>query len=475
MSSFRTAVLNYLTYSSVFVIAAGVRIWCFLGAVTGPLSVFSGIQGLDMKTHLELGELFSRGESIYTHYRLLAALCNSEPMVLLLMQYISGILLALLLTWAAKIMIGNSDAAILAGVIGAWYGPELLYESVTLPESVNVFFIFLGFAGVLLAAKKHFSPFFLFLGGAAVAMAAVGRPATLLYAAILAVFLIFNGGRKRFWLVLAGIMAVFLPIGIYHGIKGFNVLPFYGSNIAYIAEVGQKLSPGDLNLTAGDRFSMVDYAVAVIGKIPGAFGCVQTPNNVNYYFLREFFLPLRLSIGAAFLYVAGWSGIFFWLMRKRRRYVEILLVISVVALTLPLAAFQPLGRYKLMIYPFLTLGAADFIYRAFCGLRRRKISRVMILSLLLGTVVGFRFTGEQRRTADYLNWGIGCAETGTDDEIYFYRIAFEARPDLPRAASLYASALSKRGDHAGAERVIRRHLGALGRGNAAVEKPSEVR
>lgn len=449
-------------YLFVLFLASAVRAWWAVEVVSGPMSELSRIDGLDMKTHLELGRLFARGESIFTPYRALCGALSSEYVKVLGFQYAAGVLLALLMTWAALTLWGKCRIAVLSGVFGALYGPELVYESITLPESLNAFFIFAAAAAALLAAKKKFSAPSLLLGGAAAGLAAVGRPATLLFAAGLTVFLLRHAGKKRFFFVLAGVAAVFVPIGIYHFCRGFCILPFYGSNLAYIAEVGQRVSPGDLN-ASGEGVAPLRFLGAAFAKLPSALGCVQTPNNINYGFLREHFFPAAFAIGPELLYVAGWSGVFLWLFRRRFQRFEGVMIFSCVALTLPLAAFQPLGRYKLMIFPFLSLAAACFLGNLLPVRNARRRAKTLLCALICGIFLGYRMPGEMRRTADYLNWGVGCARKGDGRELYFFRTAFEARPELPRAAELYARSLLRYGDAEGAQKVILLHREALTR------------
>ena len=171
--------MQKLRISTVFLAVCAAAILFRLAALYeffhSPLSSYSEIPGLDMKTHLELGALFARGEGVFALYRLAAALIP-HPAGLVLFQSFAGCIIALLAAFTAFRLFGKRLTALAAGLFAAWYGNAVLYELVTLPETLNVLTALAAAAALLQAKRRHWQPGWCAAAGALLALTATGRP-----------------------------------------------------------------------------------------------------------------------------------------------------------------------------------------------------------------------------------------------------------------------------------------------------------
>ena len=102
-------------YLAVFAAAVLFRLGALYEFFHSPLAQYANIPGLDMKTHLELGALFARGEGVFALYRLTAALIPHTA-GLVLFQSFAGCLIALLTAFTAFRLFGKRLTALAAEV-----------------------------------------------------------------------------------------------------------------------------------------------------------------------------------------------------------------------------------------------------------------------------------------------------------------------------------------------------------------------
>ncbi len=477
MTSVQSRLFDFLSKHHllcIFFAALTIRTVWFFATVGSPLIFFSTIAGLDMKTHLELGRIFASGGGIYTHYRALCALAGGNITALICIQYLGGALLAMLTAYCAEQLWKSPLYGCCAGLICALYAPELVYESVTLPESLNTLLALAIFAALLFARERNFDTSSALLLGALLGGGCCGRPAMLLYVTAVIIYIVFRAKRRSIITAAAAFMVIISATSLF-ALKNQAVpLPFYCGNLSYIAAVGQQSAPQSLNTAPDTVISLKSYFAAVMAKLPLVFNATQIPNNVNYCFLRSHFPPCAAAIPALFLYICGISGGVLLLLQKRmsKNGMELLTAAAFITLSMPLLIFYPLGRYKLMVFPFLALWSAYFLVSTVNTLRNfRTIAlRAAILpaaALLTGAAVNIN-TKTILRNSDFINWGIGYAKMDDPLALDYFRTAFMNNPGNRRAALLYAHLLHKAGEEKLAAEVWHRHRVWSRSGNPAL-------
>ncbi len=395
-------------YWIVALAALLVRVVSFFYWEFSPLGLFHQLDGLDMKTHLELGALCVEGKVLATPYRLLAGIL-AAPWALVCLQMGLGTLTALLTAYIALRLTGSKFYALLAGLAAALYAPALLYELNTLQESLTAFAAVAAVAAVLRARRRRFAAGATWLAGAALAFAGTGRPASLPLVAALALWVICYGFKRNFRLrrillaLAVGFLTVWGPLMLYNGIKFNWPLPFYGSNIGYLATIGSQSKLESWNVAeipaAAHPAAWHRIAEAFTRKLPLLFAPYEIPDNLNFHFIREQFPPLGMLPGPLLLWPLGLAGIalLFWSGQWRKRQGLSLLYFA--SLLIFITAYYPTGRHRLVLYPALMLLAAyPFISRP----RKRALS--LAAGLLLAAC--FFVPANLIRSGDNFNWAL---------------------------------------------------------------------
>ncbi|MGE4564883.1 MAG: hypothetical protein AB7F32_08430 [Victivallaceae bacterium] len=411
-------------YLIVALAALLVRVVFFYYWEFSPLAVFHQLDGLDMKTHLELGALCVKGQVLLTPYRLLTGLLPA-PWAIVCCQMAMGTLTALLATWIAFRLTGAKFYALFAGLATAAYAPALLYEMMTLQESLTAFLAAAAVAAVLNARRRRFANGPVLLAGIALALAATGRPATVpLVGALtlwLAVYLVRRRRKLRpVMLTLAlGMLLVWGPTGIYNGIKFGWPLPFYGGNIGYLATVGSRASIESWDITedadAATPAAAPRIVSAFIKKVPLLFAPYEIPDNLNFHFISDKFAPFDILPGPGLCWPLGLAGIvlLFWSGQWRRRQGLMLLYFG--TLLLLVTAYYPTGRHRMLLYPALMLLAVYPFYS-------RPLKRSLPLAAALLAAGLFFIPANLVRPGDNFNWALALEKmpNPTEDPAKIY-------------------------------------------------------
>ena len=349
-------------YLAVFAAAVLFRLGALYEFFRSPLAQYGNIPGLDMKTHLELGALFGRGEGVFALYRLVAALI---PQVtgLILLQCFAGCLIAVLTAFTAFRLFGNRLTALAAGLFAAWYGNAVLYELVTLPETLNVLTALAAFAAVLQTHRKQFKPVWCVFAGALLALTATGRPVGIAAVGAALIWLILHlyrrKSRRGAAALAIGLVAVWVPVTVWNGLHGWP-LPVYGSNFNYAVKVAGQKEMTSWNMDVKpEKVSVSRIAAGFCHKLPKVFSIREIPDNLNYYFLKKRFVFMQIGVPVALLITLGVAGMAVTLYRRTRR--GGLLMLWLLALSLIFAAYYPAGRYRLVLYPYFAVFAGYFL------------------------------------------------------------------------------------------------------------------
>ncbi len=369
-----------------------------------PLAHYSNVPGLDMKTHLELGALFARGEGVFALYRLAAAVIPQSA-GLILLQSAAGCLIALLAAFTALRLFRNRLTALAAGLFAAWYGNAVLYELVTLPETLNVLTALAAFAALLQARRRHWAPGWCTAAGALTALMGTGRPVGIAAVGAALAWSIWHlyrrKSRKGAAAMAIGLIAVWGPVTVWNGLHGWP-LPIYGSNFTYAAKVAEQTELTSWNVDAkSEEISVLRIASGFCLKLPKVFSIKEIPDNLNYYFLKERFTFMRLSVPAALLITLGLAGMLTALCRKNRR--GIMLILWVFALSVIFAAYYPAGRYRLVLYPYLAVFSGYLLTALTLPGRGTASFAAVLVAALEWMITPYPAI---RRAADHTAWGM---------------------------------------------------------------------
>ncbi len=416
-------------YLPVGGIAAAVRLWSYASWLESPLRWFHRVPGLDMQTLLEFGQRLVDGIGLFTLHRTLVAgvwLANGgahHVEFLAAVQCLLGLLGALFVARITLHLFGKRHWALAAGAVAALYSPALMYEVTMLQESIVTFAVLLSFAGWLWAREKRFAPGRAATAGILLGAATIGRPTALLWAAG-AIVLSFppfrrKSTRRRGLVVAAGCVGFWLAVGVLNYVHTGGANPFFNV-LPYATQVNAPAdspSPAPAAAEAAE-ISMTEKLAPLfrisgnaLRRIPLLFAADEIPDNLNFYFIRHAFRPLRFLPGPELLVPAALAGILLLAGSGRLFRREGLVLLIVALLAPPLCGLHPVGRYRLLLYPYFAILA---VYAFRWMTRRERLprrTRIVIGTGVLAMVFGanHRFgTGSFLRSTDFVAWGIAA-------------------------------------------------------------------
>ncbi|MBO5763391.1 MAG: hypothetical protein J6R85_05920, partial [Lentisphaeria bacterium] len=419
-------------YQVTLLLALLIRIGAFHLWYTSPLNGFSAIPGLDMLTHLQLGQLFLEGKTNFAPYRILSAVVLCEPMGLILLQLTGGIITALLSVFITLRISGNRTAALLAGVFAASYACGLLYECFTLPESLSVLIVTASLAALLQARRKHFAWKWSFAAGLLLGLAGTGRPVSLIWVAAAGVWVLLYLHRRkwlrRVWGGIAGVWLIWLLAATWnYTMPDWYFLPFYGDNFRYAAAVAAETELQSWNVAPAEKPDYGAIAMNFFRKIPAVWSAKEIPDNLNYNFFREEIPLFRMLLPVPFLMICGVAGLLALIPVIRRK--EGILLWYALTLPLIITAYFPVGRYRLVLFPVLAVAAGMFLARYRQNVLRNSLCLGAVLVANLGML-----PWAQHRYSDVRTWAM-AAERSTapravvDDAFY---LALERNQGNPK-------------------------------------------
>ncbi|MCQ2379068.1 MAG: hypothetical protein MJ016_07695, partial [Victivallaceae bacterium] len=172
------------------------------------------------------------------------------------------------------------------------------------------------------------------------------------------------------------------------------------------------------------------------------FSATEIPENLNFYFLAEKFPLLKCCLPRpeGLLPLAG-AGTALLIFHRRFRGRFLLPGIVIVLLMFPLAARIPIGRYRMMMIPYLIV-SASFVWVACRGIGRSWIKGAGTIAVVAAAFfLFFRFSPARvaARSDDFVAWGIAAAEAGDRaTEENSFRLAWRAAANRAAAVRLYA-------------------------------------
>jgi len=467
-----------LPLAAAFLVRAALfRVW-----IGSPLTHYSKIPGLDMQTLLEQGRSFYEGNGSFSLYQaLIAGTCllnNGQPWLtgLVLVQMLLGALIGVLVSHCSLRLTGLRWAAAAAGLLAGLYAPALMYESVSLKETVFLFTGALSLSAALECRRQHFRSFWPLLAGLAAAGPLLLRMAGGLWTTVLLAWLGYMIFRKAqqtpnthhkaiqaLGLLFAGAACAILLASIVNKRNCGSFAPF-NNNISYLLRVGAANAPDTLDMpesAAGENsgISSLELLGNYASKISDSFRAFELSDNLNYYFIRELLPPLTFLPGPLLLLPLSVTGLLLMLLTGRLCRREGIIFLYLAAFLVPFCLFVPLGRYRLTLLPALAITAPFTVVWCWEKLRRKEKLLKVLLAIALYCLV-FCWAAPHSlpiRATDYVALGLALeAKNGhaTPAAISCFANAWRIAPDSPRYANHLAVRLIEKACFAEALEVL---------------------
>lgn len=394
-------------YLPVLIAAVAVRLGVFLEILDSPLRSYSFVSGLDMQVFMTLGELFYQGGCQFSFYNALVALCyvlqghQHWPEAVIAVQMLSGVGAALMVAWLSLHLSGRKTIGLIAGMIAALYAPKLVFESVTLRESVYLFLSLTSLVA-LIKFRNWNNTYYPVLTGVALILPVFSRFPAILWTAGGMLWGVMRLRRKhvpgikgKLSRVGAGCLIPVVLILFINIINSGSYNPFpYSMNLFRLqmsitsSENVSQLNPSDEPAASGAHGNdILRRLKRSAGYFIDIFKPYEICNNINYYFMKEHLITLKYMPGPLLVIPLALTGaLLMMLSGKGWRRKELVLLVYVICFAVPIAAFVPLGRYRLIMFPFFCFSSAwvfDYVYRAFK--RRGAIAGSVRLVIAAGT------------------------------------------------------------------------------------------
>lgn len=440
-----------------------------------PVRWYCNINGLDMQTILKLGTLFYEEKCVFSFYNMFLAIIlffnNNVHSVetIIIVQLLSGVVAAPLVAWCTLRLWKRKYWAVASGLLMALYAPAMMYESVVLKESLFLFFALLSLFAVLKAHKVHFSPFSLFLCGILLALMVTYRVSGLIFCCFASAWILANifkklqKNRKKIFIrisfLASGIALVLIPFFIV-SLESFSSNNTYGkylrnyifssrSSIESINVVNSKTSVEkntkntEVNNKINKAFSLLNNACK---RIPPLFSASKIPNNVNYYFLKYKLFPLQYLVGPYLVIPLATVALLLLIFNGGILRKESILFVFIFSYMIPLCAFVPLARYRLVLIPVFCMLAPYPLFMAAKYLRAQKtlLASIPLFLWIMTAYINLPLNSFLRAT-DFASYGKGIQfQTGSSTEAlpYFYQ-AYELAPWKQMTVINLADALLK--------------------------------
>ena len=401
---------NLLTIT--FLCALAVRAGFALSATGSAFLHFHQVPGLDMQTLLAMSQWRSGGAfpPVMVPQRILCFLLwlinggTHRVWQIFLIQSLLGAAGAVLVADLTLAVYRRRLAALAVGIFYGSLGTLVLYEFSVLQESIQLFSVLLGFYALISARRKRFSPLYSALAGVFLALGAAGRPVALpLALAALPWSAVWLRRKKlpfsRLLPMVSGMAAVWIVLSALNFSFNGTFSPFYNvvSHTAVFHNAGKAAASA-----AGYR----QVAAAALRQMPRLLLPVEIAENLNYYFVMWHLPLLRHLPGPGTLLPLFWLALavrILWLKRLGR-FGWILL--PLLTLLPPLAARVPIGRYRLLLLPYMCMALpalTDWI-----GRKRLRLAAGLAIAVTAAAfgVSGAVFKIDRFRPGDCSAWAL---------------------------------------------------------------------
>ncbi len=395
---------------SVFFTSVIVRGVFFLCWLTSPFRYFHRIPGLDMETLLRFSEWAPGKEfhPLFVVHRILIYLVwlfngneHCIPAVVIL-QSLAGAAGAVMTADLVLMLWGKRKTALCAGIFYALYAPLLLYDFCILQESITTVLILAGVWGYVRCRVKHYPSKSALFSGILLGVSSIGRPVALLLTVIFPVKTFFDGKRRAAFFMLAGVLMLWSAAGGFNMVFSGSFNPFFRVMSYTVSFHAEKSGAAEAAPEAAKKKAFHSLTAGLPGRASKFFLAYEMPENLNWYFLRSRMTPLKYLPGPGLLMPVALAGFFLLLLRLRRR--EYLLPAILVLLALPLAARDPIGRYRLHLLPYFVICASYFFIVLLKNTRGNQLlcAAALAVSLAVNILCGAR---PFFRVSDHVSWG----------------------------------------------------------------------
>lgn len=308
-----------------------------------------------------------------------------------LWQMLLGVVTNLLVYLVTRRYFGDLAAAI-AGIFIVFFGPLLFFELVLLRSSLAVFFgIFATYLIGTAMRKKTF--IWWIIAGIGCGLALLVHAFFMLFIIGTIVFLLFIFRKERkneirsAGGIIIGVILVLTPVMIRNATLGAPVMSLsntgtlsfitmnnghfvsfigWGIDTKILSEIMAE-SKGQLIKsiipTLKTHKSVGSYLTQLWDKLHASFSWYEIPNNVNFYFYREYASVLFITfISFLFLSPLALTGIFLALYKKINAWP---LYLMFLVFMFPMLAFMVLSRYRIILavvlIPFAALTIAELL------------------------------------------------------------------------------------------------------------------
>lgn len=385
--------------------AAAVRAGFFSFWLGSAFRFFHRVPGLDMETLLRFSEWgkgceFSPLFVVHRFLIYLVWLANGRQHsveALVICQSLFGVAGAVMTADIVLRLWGRRGTALAAGLFYALYGPLVLYDFCILQESVTTTLILAGVWAFLACRAGRGRPEKCFGAGLLLGLGSVGRPV----AAALALFLpgtAFARSRRGALFMLGGVLALWGVAGTFNLVFAKDFSPFFRVLPYTLSYNAEKIPSG-----AGPGAAEKRLSLGLPGRAAKFFLAFEMPENLNYYFLRRRLPLLGYLPGPGLFMPVALAGVLLMTARFRRR--EGLLLAVIALLALPLAAREPIGRYRLHLVPYFIVCAAYF----FTVLRQGSVRTNVLCggAFALALFINFAFSPPAFiRASDHTAWAL---------------------------------------------------------------------
>lgn len=443
-----------------------VRIVLLINWWDSPVRWYCNIGGLDMQTILKIGTLFYEGKCPFSLYNIFLAtilLFNNavhsiETVVII--QVISGIIVAPLTAWCTLKIWGKVPWALASGLFMALYAPAIMYESVVLKESIFLFFALFSLAAVLKAHKSHFTPTALFFCGIFLALVVTHRISALPFCGFASLWIFacllkkLKKDKKKTLLRIS-----FLALGL-----SLVLIPFFVASIGLLSPnntyrkyltkyiFSAQSSPASMNvanetpvknLKNNKIFSLLNK---MRKRAPLIFSASEKPNNINYYFLKHKLFPLQYLIGPLLLIPLAVTALVLLLFNRGFLRKESILFIFIFSYMIPIIIFIPLARYRLVLIPVFCMLAPYPFFAVWKAWHKKKLLLLLLPVVIYALILYINLPlNSFVRSTDFVSYGKGMQfKTGKSaSALAYFSEAYKIAPYKQMTVVNLADALIK--------------------------------
>lgn len=410
----------------VFAFAVVVRIIFFASNAGSPFMYFHRVAGLDMATLLEFSEWGGANATKYVlfvpHRLLIFTIwylngCHHLVGAVFAVQALVGAIGAAALADIALRLFRHRWTGMLAGVCWGAYGPELLYEFSILQEGLSINLCLIAFWALLIARDHRFAGWAAPVAGTLFGLASVGRPTVFFLALGAIIWVAWTAKQrrvknrpalKRTAAFAGGVAGVWLVAATFNAAFGYGFNPFFrvlSYTLEYNAPRGEGLAGTDARESEIQRLTQT--VLRMTSRLPKLAIAREIPENLNYYFLRERLAVLRWLPGPVAVMIFGVAGGLLLIFSGdfRCRFGVVLLPLALLAL--PLCVREVIGRYRMMLIPYVILLG---IYWLTFILRPGRLRHLGGGAITLGAALYLQYPFISQapwiRGGDFVAWGL---------------------------------------------------------------------